>query len=284
MFQSSGRPSGLSYVLTACLMFAAAPASAAAVDLAAEGVQGAVEVSRERIVFPPIGRVGVTTDIVGVVYSNTGSAPVEFGAPTIEGDHPDDFALTDGNCDGQTVQPGDSCFLELNATPAEEGMRFAELILPSSAASSPHTVELIAEGLLPEVGLTPSGLQFSVIQGDTGPNRSSRLVVTAGRIDLSIEAIGSPQGPFTITGGSCMDRALPATLPALEQCDIVVRFDGDEIGDYESRFRITTDAPSSPDGVTLFGRVNPPVVPTLGGFGLAVLALMMVLVGLRRMG
>ncbi len=268
---------------TASLLVASNASNApTTVALTMSGTQEQVAVSRERIVFPPSVRVGDTTDRVGVVYTNEGTAPAEFGSPTIAGDNPSEFTITDDTCSGQTVQPDDFCFLELNATPADEGMRFAELILPSSAASSPHTVELIAEGLLPEVGLTPSGLQFSVIQGDTGPTRSSRLVVTAGRIDLSIEAIGSPQGPFTITGGSCMDRALPATLPALEQCDIVVRFDGDDIGDYESSFRITTDAPSSPDGVTLFGRVNPPVVPTLGGFGLAILALMVVLIGLRR--
>lgn len=258
--------------------------SPVSVDLRVEGTERRVEVSRARIVFPPVVRVGETTDIVGVLYSNVGTAPVLFGSPTIEGDHPDEFNFTDDTCGGQTVLPGDSCFIELNATPAEEGLRTANLVLSSDAPDSPYEVELITEGALPAVGLRPANLQFNVIQGDTGPSRSNRLVVSsAERVDLLIEAIGNPEDPFSITGGSCMDLALPATLPSFEECDILVHFDGDDLGDYESSFQITTDAPTSPDVVSLSANVRPPVVPTLGGYGLAILALMMVLLGLRRM-
>ncbi|WP_376695176.1 choice-of-anchor D domain-containing protein [Wenzhouxiangella sp. EGI_FJ10305] len=255
--------------------------SPVSVDLRVEGTERRVEVSRERIVFPPIGRVGVTTDIVGVVYSNIGSAPVEFGAPTIEGDHPGDFAFTDGNCSGQTVSPGDSCFLELNATPAEEGLRTADLILTSNAPDSPYSVELISEGLLPELRLSDSEPQITIIQGDTG---SSRLTLQAGRLELLIEGIGNPQAPFTITGGSCMDLTLPATLPPFEECDILFEFEATDIGSYESSFQITSDAPSSPDTVSLRGTVRPRVVPTLGGYGLAILVLMLSMVAVRRLG
>lgn len=85
--------------------------------------------------------------------------------------------------------------------------------------------------------------------------------------------------PFALAGSSCLPA--PTTVPAGESCTIIVAFAPDRVGDFDGAFEIASDAPSSPDTVTVTGTgmmITLPV-PVASPEALALLVLLVGLTG-----
>jgi streptogramin lyase len=90
--------------------------------------------------------VGTTSDARQFTVSNTGTAPLEVEEVSIDGANAGDFAVTDDDCSGATVQPGDACTLAVTFTPGGTGTRAATLAIADNAEGSPHTAALAGTG------------------------------------------------------------------------------------------------------------------------------------------
>ncbi|MDQ1437858.1 MAG: hypothetical protein QOK43_1487 [Acidimicrobiaceae bacterium] len=90
-------------------------------------------------------RVGLVTAPRSIVATNTGTDPVVIGTSTITGTGATSF-LSDGGCDGRTLNPSDTCTILVLAYPTGGGLRSATLNIGDNAAPAPHTVPLTVIG------------------------------------------------------------------------------------------------------------------------------------------
>jgi len=105
---------------------------------------------------------GSNTDMV-LFIQNHGSSNLNISSKTISGINNTEFSVTEGAA-ASTIAPGDSERVIIQFAPVSLGMKSAEMIISSNAASSPDTIPLVGnnfpEVILPspifkeEIGLT----------------------------------------------------------------------------------------------------------------------------------
>ena len=119
----------------------------------------------------------------------------------------------------------------------------------------------------------------------TSGDQDTRIVTltNAGTGELQISQISAPDAPFELVGGTCLP--VPTELLPGASCAIEIAFAPPlgGSGQFESSVNIVSNAPSSPDEITLRGTaITPIAVPMLGPFGLALLALMLGALAFRQ--
>ena len=133
-------------------------------------------------------------------------------------------------------------------------------------------------GEIPALGLSTANLDFGLVL----PGASGSAVLTVsntGSADLLISQITDPAAPFAIVGGTC--TAVPVTLTAGTSCDLSVQFAPVFGGVFNASFDILSNAPSSPDTVTLTGSAPQATpVPGIGRLGGLLLAALLALLGM----
>ncbi len=246
------------------------------------GVAPGVGISPASLAFGNVP-VGQTSAAQTVTLENTGSANLTFGALALSGANAAEFALGADTCSGQTLAPAATCTADVTLTPAAPGARSAQLDIPSNAASSPDAVPLSGNGVQAILSLDASTINFGTLPA--GGSASATVTVTNnGSGDLTITSITAPATPFAITGGTC--TGVPVTVVPAASCTITVSFaPGGVVGVFNASFDIQSNAPSSPDTVSLSGAVAIPIpvaVPGLNAWGLGVLSLLLGWFGWRR--
>ncbi len=228
--------------------------------------------------FGPI-TVGQPSPTQTVTVSNTGTDALSIGTLALGGSHAAEFAIASDTCSNQSLAPSTTCSVGITLTPAATGARTAQLDVPSDATSGPNAVTLAGNGVQPQLTLDVSAVDF----GARTPGSQAAATVTVtntGSGDLVISGLSDPGAPFAITGGSC--TAVPATLGPAASCQVVVRFaPGGTIGSFTSGFDIVSNAPSSPDRVTLAASSAAAAVPAVGTWGLALQAFLLGWLGCR---
>jgi hypothetical protein len=130
------------------------------------------------------------------------------------------------------------------------------------------------------LSLDTAALNFGTLPAG-GSGSATVTVTNNGSGDLTISAITAPAAPFAITGGTC--TGVPVTLPPATGCTITVGFAPvGAVGVFNGSFDIQSNAPSSPDTVSLSGAVEAVAVPGLHGWGLGLLAVLLGWFGWRR--
>ncbi len=214
-----------------------------------------------------------------VTVSNTGTGALSIGTLALSGGNAAEFVISGDTCSNQSLAPSTTCSVDVTLTPTATGARSAQLDVPSDATSGPDAVTLAGNGVQSQLTLDVSAIDFGA--RPAGSLTTATVTVTnTGSGDLVISAFTDPGAPFAITGGSC--TALPATIPPAASCQVIVRFtSGGTTGSFTSSFDIVSNAPSSPDSVTLAASSEPAAIPTLGTWGLALQALLLGWLGCR---
>lgn len=91
--------------------------------------------------FGPVG-----SRDASVKVRNTGDVDLRLGTPTITGDDPDRFRVSEGTCNG-VVDPGRSCELDVTFTP-KTGTFSAVLVVEAEEGGKAHEVPLQARAVL----------------------------------------------------------------------------------------------------------------------------------------
>jgi hypothetical protein len=224
--------------------------------------------------------VGQTSAAQTLTLSNTGTGNLTLGALALSGANAAEFALGADTCSSQNLPPAATCIVDVSLTPTATGARTGQIDIPSNAASSPDAVPLSGNGVQANLSLDTAALDFGTLP--VGGRGSATVTVTNnGSGDLTISAITAPAAPFAITGGTC--TGVPVTLPPAASCTIIVDFaPAGAVGVFNSSFDIQSNAPGSPDTVSLSGAVAAVAVPGLHGWGLGLLAVLLGWFGWRR--
>jgi hypothetical protein len=223
--------------------------------------------------------VGQPSPAQSVTVSNIGSGALSIGTLALTGGNAAEFAISSDTCSNQNLAPSTTCSVGVTLTPAATGARSAQLDVPSDATSGPGSVALAGNGVQPQLTLDLSAIDFGA--RPLGSLVTANVIVTnTGSADLVISGLSDPGAPFAIPGGSC--TAVPATLAPAASCQVVVRFtSASTAGSFASSFDIVSNAPSSPDSVTLAASSAAAAIPAVGTWGLALQALLLGWLGCR---
>ena len=231
-----------------------------------------------------------SNDVSGEITANFSlieddSGAIISGADNLTGVDPGLGALTDNGGPTETHLPqagsavidaGDPGFTPPPSTDQRGLMRVVNGRVDMGAVE----VQLAGN---PVIGLSTNDFDFGTIALGVGEIGIVTLSNT-GTADVNVTGITDPLPPFSFVaarGGSGLCAAPPFTLVPASSCDLQIQFDPTVPGNYVGSFDIISNAPSSPDTVTVRGSAQPPlVVPTLNRIGLVLMAGLMALAGL----
>lgn len=174
------------------------------------------------------------------------------------------FQVTSSQCQNRTLEPGESCSVEVAFDPLHAGWANATLMFKTQNGEVPYaSVDLYGEGTGLAIPVTPDHLAFGpVAVGTTSPPQTITLEGQSTKYayrleDISFAPLGGlppSSGPFRIVGGSCQSGLQLA--PGMT-CTIEVTMTPTEVGSFQSKLEVTDWAPESPQSVELEGTATP---------------------------
>lgn len=189
--------------------------------------------------------VGQTSAAQAFTVQNTGNAGLVMGSVSPSGD----FAVSSDTCSGTTVAPGGTCTVSVTFTPAQTGPRSGTLTIPDNAADSPQLVSLSGTGTQPMLSLSVNSLTFGSQAVGTTSAPLFVIITNTGTADLHVGTVstgGTNAGDFSASSGC-------GTVAPNGTCTISVKFTPTASGARSATLSIASDAPSSPDQVSLSG-------------------------------
>jgi hypothetical protein len=116
-----------------------------------------------------------------VTVTNTGVTPLLVRGLTFSGTNAGDFLVSSDDCRGNTIDPGNSCVVNVSFAPQGQNSRGATLVIESNDPLSPATVVLSGTGSAlaagPQGPAGPAGPQ-----GQTGPTGPQGPAGPAGKV------------------------------------------------------------------------------------------------------
>lgn len=136
--------------------------------------------------------------VMAASVENEGHLAVDLGG--IDDPSPP-FELVTDDCSQATLQPGDSCALEVAFAPAVDGDSRAEIAIPADTPGAGATIVAEGTAMMPALTATPAAIAFEAEVGATDSG-IVELVNHTG-VTAMVAAIDGVAGPFEQTGGSC---------------------------------------------------------------------------------
>ena len=186
-----------------------------------------------------------------ITISNTGTDSLKV--TSIAGSNP---ALT-ARPSSVTILPGHTFVDTLRFAPTAAGAFSGRFSFTSNSLTSPDTVGAVGSGIAQAstVALSVSTINFGIVS-TTGYKDSVVTISNNGTDTLSILSITSSNGVFSA-------RPLSRTVPPGQSFNDTLRFSPTLAGGYSGRIFVTSNAPSSPDTITVSGTGHAPF-PIIG--------------------
>jgi len=196
-----------------------------------------------------------------VTNTSTTGSPLTItpAAYSLGGADPGDFPVIALYCAGYTLQPGNSCSMQVGFVPQAVGTRMATLtVLDNGALTPPQTVTITGTETLPPptVSVPPLSLLFGPqVQATTSIAQTVTITnsAVAGSANLVVNQ------PLTFTGANAGDFAAmgctTAVAPAGGSCTITVTFtpQAGAAGARNAALQIASNASNSPQSISLTG-------------------------------
>jgi hypothetical protein len=211
------------------------------------GAAPAVSLSAANLSFASQS-VGTTSAAQTITLVNSGNTTLTIASLAIAGTNANDFAQTNNCSNG--VAAGTNCSIAVVFTPSATGARMATLIIMDNATSTPQTVSLSGTATAPAVSLSPTSLAFASQPVGTNSTVQTITVTNTGNAPLSITGLavtGTNANDFTETD-TC-----GSSVPTGAQCTIAMIFTPSASGPRTATLRITDNANSIPQTVSLSG-------------------------------
>jgi uncharacterized repeat protein (TIGR01451 family) len=193
--------------------------------------------------------IGQPSGVQTFTVTNTGNADLHMQSATTSGSS--DFSITSDTCSGNPVTPGNACTIGVTFTPSQTGSRTGTLTISDDAADSPQVVSLSGTGTQPTVSLSPNSLAFGSQAVGTTSAAKTVTITNNGTADLHVSGVsvgGANAGDFAASSSGC------GTVPSGGgTCTVSVKFTPAAAGARSATLNIASDAPSSPDQVSLSG-------------------------------
>jgi hypothetical protein len=165
---------------------------------------------------------GSTSNPQTVTVKNTGSHTLSTYLSTSG-----DFTAS-GSCEGGTVQPGQSCTVQVSFTPSASGTRTGVLTIYSNVAGGELTVALSGTGApAGAVNASPSSINFNgtgngVMVGQVSAHFS---VTVSNSSSSAVSFSDTISGPFSIATNAC-----GSSVPAVGSCNLSLIFSPTQSG------------------------------------------------------
>ncbi|MDY6969946.1 MAG: choice-of-anchor D domain-containing protein, partial [Spirochaetota bacterium] len=180
-----------------------------------------------------------------LTITNIGTANLEIGSITVDGDDSSEFTTQNDSCSGQTIEPSGSLTIEIIFTPASSGAKSAYLNIPSNDS---YTGDLQIElngigGINPDISITPSSLDFGTVALGGGTATRDITITNTGSADLTIidlSVAGTDGDEFSQTN----DYSAPLTPDS--SCTVTVGLSPLSTGAKTATLSITSDDPDEP--------------------------------------
>lgn len=193
----------------------------------------------------PVGSSSLRT---GMLLS-TGNGPLVVTGPVqLAQNSGGSYVIEEDLCVGLTLLPDERCFVDIRCAPGVAGPQpgLLRILTNAGAIDAP----LSCNGTAPGLQINPGSVNFG--QQAVGHISSSRTVTLSntGQISLSLSNIslgGSHANNFSLTNG-CGSSLAPGA-----SCDLQVMFIPSTTGTRNATIQIVSNAPSSPNSVSLTG-------------------------------
>jgi hypothetical protein len=206
----------------------------------------------------------------------TGFGSVSLGAATLTGLNPDDFTVVTDNCDGKTLNDGQTCTFRVRFAPTATGVRSANLAYPIAKNSYPrHNPDnsISYDPALLE-GLTGTGLGGGGLTPEPSTLDFGKQLPLAHGQPKTVVLTNTGTGPVTITDVTVQDTTVPGastdyTVNATDclgvlqpgaSCVVTVVFVGHKSGNRGAQLVVTDDASPDPTVVVLVAKVPKPKI------------------------
>ena len=192
----------------------------------------------------PVGFAGQQT----VLLSNNGNDALQINGITVTGDAADDYELAANACTA-SLPGGATCSFDVTFDASVTGVRAAEVVIDSSASTSPDLVMLNASVFEAQLALSPSELGFGAVPvGEAAPVEIV-TVTNAGNAVTSLSLTDlETTGDFSIEGGDC---AVTTTLSGGQSCTVEISFAPQTVGSLVGSLQVQSD--KGTDSVSLAG-------------------------------
>ena len=181
------------------------------------------------------------TDQQTVTLTNNGNAALVISDITIGGAAAADYTLQNETClSASPLAAGANCTFDVDFSAGDTGQRSAEVLIDSSASTSPDMVLLDAAVFASELTLTPPTQDFGdVLLGAS----SSVFTFTVGNngdgvTDLALNSIDTTGDFNIVAGGSCTASSV---LDGGESCTVDVEFAPNSVGMLSGTLNIGSD-------------------------------------------
>lgn len=209
--------------------------------------------------------VGTTSVTQTIQLSNTGTATLTITSVTLTGTNSGNYSIFSNPC-GSSLLQGASCNIGIRFTPSSVGLRTANLIFTTNAASSPDNAALSGTGVAPIASFSPPILAFPAIYVGQ-PNGPLAITLTnTGNVTMTISSIsvaGTNPGDFS------QSNTCGPTLAASANCVINVTFTPLAAGVRQANIVVTDNTVLGTDTVAISGTGFLPItgVGTISGAG-----------------
>ncbi len=191
--------------------------------------------------------IGSTRDI-GLTIHNTANTTLHFYNSVIGGNDASVFSFSPPPF---SIEPLDSLTLLVGFSPLTSGIKSAHILFETDSPFNPDTVFLTGSAGDVSIILSTSLLDFGSVDtsGSAGRTVTVTNVGSAPAVILLPLILGLNQGDFSVNNV----QTFPDTLQPQESKDITVTFSPAALGIRSAQLQILSNAPSSPDLVSLQG-------------------------------
>ena len=181
-----------------------------------------------------------------VLLANTGiSTNTDISNIVVTGDYSET-----NNCP-PTLSAAANCKFQVTFAPTGAGDRRGTITITDTAPGSPHVINLIGTGLVPQVSLRPKSLAFASQATGTSSRSHGVTLTNSGGAGLEISNIAT-SGDFS-ESNNCGTQ-----IGASQRCSIEVVFSPTAIGTRTGVLTITDSASDSPQSASLSGSGTSP--------------------------
>jgi hypothetical protein len=154
-------------------------------------------------------QVGSPTAPRPVTVTNNGTAVLTISNIAFLGpDAADFFPLIADDCEGKSLNPGQSCTVWVRYRPLTTGTSEAYLTYFTDLAGSPHAVALYGVGISPVLTISPIQLNFGNLQVGSVSAPYSVTVTNSSNGPITLDLTGPFTGDFELVGQLCDDNTL----------------------------------------------------------------------------
>ena len=178
-----------------------------------------------------------------IVVSNTGTAAVSISSITVSGSG----YTVSGVTTPATVNPSSSLTLTATFTPTAAGNDTGTITIASNASNASLAIAL--SGTATQAGISVSPPSFSFGSLTDGQTKSQTFSITnTGTASLTVSQIAVSGNGFSVSG-----LTTPTSIAAGASASFTASFAPSTVGNLTGSVSISSNAPNSPDTVTLSG-------------------------------